>query len=49
MDNEVAKGQVAHKILAENESTIQFLKNKFKIPTTPLIQASELTKLEKGN
>ena len=47
MDNEVDKGQVEHRILAENEITIQFLKNKFKIPTTPLVQASQLTKLKK--
>ena len=49
MDSEVDKGQATQKILAEKENTIQLLKNKLKIPATQLIQASELTELEKDN
>ena len=37
MESEVDKGQDTKKILDEKESTIQLLKNKLKIPTTPLI------------
>ena len=47
MDSEVDKGQATMKILAENKSSIQLLKKKMKISATQLIQASELTKLEK--
>ena len=47
MDSETNRGQATKKILVEKESTIQLLKKKLKIPSTQLIQASELTELEK--
>ena len=47
MDSEVDEGKVTQKILAEKETTIQLLKKILKIPVTQLIQASELTELEK--
>ena len=47
MDSEVDKGQTTNKMQAEKENTIQLFKKKLKIPTTQLLQASELTVLEK--
>ena len=47
MDSEVEKGQETKKNLAKKENTIHLLKKKLKIPTTQLIQAYELTELEK--
>ena len=47
MDSEVDKGKVTKNILKEKKRTIQLLKNKLKILTTHLIQASELIELEK--
>ena len=41
------KGSGTQKLLNEKENTIPLLKKKVKIPSTQLIQASELTKLEK--
>ena len=45
--NEVDKGAATLKFLIEKENTIKLLKKKLKIPATELIQASELTELEK--
>ena len=47
IDNEADKGEATQKLLNEKESTIQLLKNKLKILATHLIQATELTELEK--
>ena len=47
MDSEPDKGQATNKIFVEKENMIQLLKNKLKIPSTQLIQAFELTELEK--
>ena len=48
MDSEVDKGQDTKNILAEKENTNQLLKKKLKVPSIQLIQAYELTYLEKG-
>ena len=45
--SEPDRGQATKKILAKKENTIQLLKNKLNILATQLIQASELTLLEK--
>ena len=45
--SQVDKGATKHKLLNEKENTIHLLKKKVKIPSTQLIQASELTDLEK--
>ena len=47
IDTEANKGEVTQKILAEKENTIQLLERKLNIHATQLIQASELTELEK--
>ena len=47
MDSESDRGQATKKILVEKESIIQLLKKKLKIPSTQLIQAYELTVLER--
>ena len=47
IDNEANKGEVTQKILTEKENTIHLLKKKLEIPAMRLIQASELTELEK--
>ena len=46
-NSETNKGEATHKMVAEKENTFQLLKKKLKIPATQLIQASELTELEK--
>ena len=47
VDSEENKGEATHKFHNDKENTIQLLKKKLKIPTTQLIQASELSELEK--
>ena len=47
IDSESNKGEVTQNILADKENTTQFLKKKLEIPPTQLIQASELTEMEK--
>ena len=46
-DSYAYKGSATQKLLNEKENTIQLLKKKLKIPSTQLIQAYELTELEK--
>ena len=46
-DSQVDKGAAAHKLLSEKENAIQLLKKKLKIPSTQLIQTSELIDFEK--
>ena len=41
------KGAVAQKLFDEKEKEVQVLKKKLKIPSTQLIQTSELTEFEK--
>ena len=47
VDSESKKGEATQKIIAEKENTIQLLQKKLKIPASQLIQAFELTKIEK--
>ena len=49
MDSEPYRGHTTNKILDNKENTIQLLKKKLKFPSTRLIQAFELTELEKEN
>ena len=46
-DSETNKGKSTQNILTKKENTIQLLKKKLKIPTTQLIQAFDLTEIEK--
>ena len=46
-DSDTNKGEETQKLLAKKENTIQLLKKKLKNPATQLIQALELTELEK--
>ena len=46
-DSEENKGEETHKLLNEKENTIQLLKKKLKISATQLIQALQLSELEK--
>ena len=47
IDSETNKGESTQNFLTKKENTIQLLKKKLKILATKLIQASELTELEK--
>ena len=47
MDSEPYRVQATKKILTKKENIIQLLNKKLKIPTTQLIQTSELTMVEK--
>ena len=46
-DNESDKGEATHKFLNEKDNAIQLLKKKLKIPSTHLIQSTDITELEK--
>ena len=46
-ESQADKGEWMHKLLNEKKNSIQLLKKKLKIPSTQLIQESELVKLEK--
>ena len=46
-DIQADKGDATQKMLKEKENAIQFLKMKLNIPTTQLIQTSEITEFEK--
>ena len=47
MDGKLDKGEVAQNLLDEKEKEVQVLKKKLKIPSTQLIETSELTGFEK--
>ena len=47
VDGQEDKGALAQKLLDEKEKEIQMLKKKLKIPSTQLIQTSELNEFEK--
>ena len=47
MESQADKGDTTQNLFNEKENTIKLLKKKINIPSTKLIQASELTKLEK--
>ena len=47
VDGQSGKGAVAQNLFDEKEKEVQVLKKKLKIPSTQLIQTSELTKFEK--
>ena len=47
MDGQGDKGALAQKFLDEKEKEFQVLKKKLKIPSTQLIQTSELNEFEK--
>ena len=46
-DSQADKGAAVQKLLNGKENAIQLLKKKLKIPSTQLIQTSELTEFEK--
>ena len=47
MESQANKGDATQKLLNKKENTIQLLKKNLNIPSTQLIWASDLTKLEK--
>ena len=49
VDGQSGKWAVAQKLFDEKEKEVQVLKKKLKIPSTQLIQTSELTEFEKEN
>ena len=47
VDGQSNKGAMAQKLFDEKEKEVQVVKKKLKIPSTQLIQTSELTEFEK--